>query len=175
MIKQTRETNNLLFSNKYYDAAIRLSRSNTDLKYTRDPLRRFVMMKEYDEAVADMEAAVNVREENLDKLFAACAQVGIDEIFIGASELVTAMPEKSTTLIWKVKDLVVGWYAGDHHTSYAAGCGNSNQTQVQNSKGYLPVEWLNKAWDVKTRSEIGIDKFKKYMVVHRMHSIPELA
>lgn len=161
--------NEFVFSNAYCDASVELADIQRKMKYA-DKLQNFLLSAMHDEAVLALEESKIELANNTDKLFKVCEHFGIPRIFIGRTELVTDLPrtpiKKSiirnhNTLIWEVKRTVAPG------TKFAAGCGNGNQTQTQNSELYLEKQYLDKAWDVKTRTEISIDSFRQFMVVSR--------
>jgi hypothetical protein len=156
----------LKFSNAFHDASARIKELQWKMQYA-DELRRFVLLPEYEAAIEEHHIAEFQLAVNAEKLFAACEEYDIPRIFIGSRELVTDLPDvrykdgynSLRTLIWRVKDKVATG------TNFAAGCGNTNQTQTQNFEFYLEKKYEDKAWDVKTRKEISVESFKKYMVV----------
>jgi hypothetical protein len=158
----------LQFSNAFHAASARVKELSWKMQHA-DELRKFILLPEYEEAIKEHHSAETQLAVNVEKLFAACEEYDIPRIFIGERELVTDLPDTRAkngydslrTLIWRVKDKVaIG-------TQFAAGCGNTNQTQTQNFEFYLEEKYKDKAWDVKTRKEISVESFKKYMVVSR--------
>jgi hypothetical protein len=157
---------NLQFSNAFHDASARIKELQWKMQYA-DELRRFVLLPDYEEAIEERHIGELQLAVNAEKLFAACEEYDIPRIFIGTCELVTDLPDVRAkngydslrTLIWRVKEKVATG------TKFAAGCGNTNQTQTQNFEFYLEQKYKDKAWDVKTRKEISVESFKKYMVV----------
>jgi len=156
------------FSNDYHHGLIKLKEVSQRLQYACE-LTRFLLRHDYDQAKLEVDIAEAALFENIDKLFKGCELLGIPRIFIGSKELVTALPDSRSkhnsitqnTLVWALRDMV------GEGNEYRGSCGNTNQYQTNNAVTFMPAEYLDKAWDVATRTQIPLDEFKRYMVVSK--------
>lgn len=134
-----------------------------------EELKRFILQEDEDRLV---ELKEQCQQGNVDKLFKACAELGIERIFVGEEELVTA-PEDDCRAddwpaTWKLSSMLNDEY-GDRN-QYRMGCGNGHQSQVRatvKGMGYFPVGFTNKAYDVKSREPISYVPFVAGMVCTR--------
>lgn len=151
------------------DTHIQLKRKIS--KNRGDAFKEFVLQADQDEyeRVKDQ-----CKASNVDKLFEVAEHLGIERIFVGDGELVTA-PEDDCRdsggtwpAVWSVSSILSDEYG--NRNSFRAGCGNGHQTQVSctsHGESYFPDNFTGKAYNVKTREEISVQPFIKGMVVTR--------
>lgn len=150
------------FSDAWKKVAHRLDDRKSKLRWA-NALERPLIELDIEILSAEMDKEEPARLENLDKLFKACEYFGVPRIWIGARELVGADgvrgPGDSGQAIWRISEVLGG------ETDYRGGCGNSDQSQTNDTEYFLPDQYINRAWDVATRTEIDIEPFQSRMVV----------
>lgn len=134
-----------------------------------DPVLKFVLEGELDELAKDSSRAKKATEDNVDKFFSVCQYFRVSRIFIGRGELVGAENVKygDWPAIWAIARALDN-EENSYKYRFTIGCGNGDQYQTSNSHLFLGEEWVDKAWDVKTRTSIDIEPFKMRMVVTRI-------
>lgn len=136
-----------------------------------DELKRPLIELEIDDQQEKVDVAVLTLDDNIDRLFKACEYVGVERIWLGQGEIVGCDYDHSMDgrcLIWEVRDLItVGC------KELCAGCGNADQYQLHNLDSFIPTKYINRAWDVKTRTHIPNEPFLQRMVVSRGFSDPD--
>lgn len=124
-----------------------------------DKLEQFVLSTTIELTKEQLFATEHVLYDNLKKFFAVCKLVGIKQVFIGKHEVVTLQCLYGHyPAIWIV-------IRACSNGAFNSCCGNSNQTQITDPMYFLPIEYLNKAWDVETGESIDVAPFRKFMVV----------
>lgn len=156
-----------IFNSDWQIIQKKLKKISDRAKYC-DELERAILQCDFELAKKKEANLTHVRPENLQKVFAACKLIKIPRIFIGKRELVGAddIRDGSFPAIWTLSDLLGGPSFADSNT-YGGGCGNGDQSQIQDSDSFLPDGCLDKAFDVETQTEIDLQPFKKRMVVSR--------
>lgn len=157
------------FDTSYKDTKATLREWRNKHKYS-DELKTPLIELEIELAEKAFAEVQHVPQENAERLFKACEYLGIPRVWIGDRELVGADEVKQEGTwqpsIWMLKTILNGDSHTDYGVGFAAGCGNTDQSQTQNTEQFIPEEYINKAWDVATRTEIkDITPFQKRMVV----------
>lgn len=151
----------------HFRAKKELVETKRDMKYSRDPLYLATANLRVEELTEKTKATELALTNNIDRLFRACELLNIPRIYIGTRELVGAdgVDWDGWSAVWALKELLEGDVKRDYEFRFAAGCGNADQSQTENTAFFFPEEYIEKAWDVKTREEVDIEPFKKRMVV----------
>jgi len=176
--KQKEKYKELIFDINYMKYIKELEKYQSSLTYTRCAMTKAMTAERIEEMrLSDAEKCA-IPAQNLDRLFKACEVANVPRIYIGECELVGADEAKQPkefsegwASIWLVKDLIDGYE--EYRYRFAAGCGNCDQTQTQNTEYFIPPEYIDKAWDVATREEVPIEPFVKRMVVTRKYKSKE--
>lgn len=127
-----------------------------------DKLEQLVLPTTIEITKEQLFATEHVLYDNLKKFFAVCKLVGIKQVFIGKHELVT--------LECLYGHYPAIWIALRACTNgaFTSCCGNSNQVQISDPMYFLPIEYLNKAWDIDTGEAIDVAPFRRFMVVNKL-------
>jgi len=135
-----------------------------------DPLEKFILQHDYDLALDELFRTKTVRKKNFELFLEACKYVGLPRVYLGSSEIVGADGVETTNnngwgdrlAIWELVDLISAPYASS--TTIMAGCGNSDQYQINYANMFFMPERLDKAYNVSTKRRISIEPFKKRFV-----------
>lgn len=110
---------------------------------------------------SDLRSLEHVLSKNLERFFNCCLSVGIEQIYIGEHELVTldVPPIGECSAIMYVVAATCNRYI---ETS----CKNEhdNLCRISGLRGFIPDEYVGKAWDILNGTEICSEPFRKYMV-----------
>lgn len=170
-MKQGIDYKYLQFDKSYKVAVDELALKESRYLTSRCEVEKFVL---YPDILAARQLLVEselVRQENFEKLIACCKLLKIKNICIRKNELVTdqAYEVSSWPGVWRLKDIlnngsIYGGMNKSCSVGFSAGCGNSNQSQIQHTSKFLPPEVIDKAFCVDTKEELPLEPFRRYFV-----------
>jgi len=146
-----------------------MTKIQNKLKYA-DPLEQFILHHDYELAKDELFRTRGVRKKNFELFLKACKYVGLPRVYLGSREIVGADGVETTNTehkwrrvaVWQLVDLISAPYSSSGPLT--AGCGNSDQYQINNADMFFMPERLGKAYNVSTKRRISTEPFRKRFV-----------